>query len=1701
MRPICDVGENVTVKTILSMSSGGGGAKGSAIKDFGIILKIGDDIVRFPMAHHSDDLFIATLKQNEIYDLKNKYEVVTTNSDDYLQALSIEEHQQNCVIEAKQSKGYVVSESLPPAISVVTDMSETVSENSHLIRIHIAPMQHRDKPSGMYVNIQDDLVFAYTSQAVVNAVDQMQITNITQMSQGWLQAHKNLHIIRGFDSNGFDSVVSLDKESVSGYITTKKSCKKRSLSSPINLEAATYGAYQVDELSISWFLNAILNEDHPNRVHVLVDIQEDILIAVYNFFKRYAHLIQGKLVFYKSEISDEINTDTNRSIMSSISITLCQWQRSLDLSEDGLDFFTLASSDEFPATLDSFQKIAEHVHHYFETIGVVVADNSSVIRGTRIHAIDWLQSYQLVSMANAIILAVEQIVPDKNKRGELLPKDHMVKAYLLRFECELQAAHFRLRHNGESGLQLPEGLGHIIVMAAMTTRKIHQEIFRLWVSLSEATILKEFLQFFPCSNIKETLKKLLISEELIMHSSRAYSSQRKVSQRFHSTQSVVPAISLSGVEMKETVDETESTLDIVLANLDAIDVRESINNWSELTLWLHSLDIEPAHFKQYMSLSAEFINLGENSISLIRPIQKILQRYYIQTNGGSRIIFKSFGIAKDEIYDCKDEATILVNGHPTFVWMVPQRREDGFGPKVYEIADELDQQSRPTCAIIFPVDASAETQRRWRGFGSNTTRELRTSRKALQAQFSDTYLTEDHFGDNLCLSADDWMVKVARKLLPEFVSFKDSANGQEFFVDLALLLDLPNEVERLYTVQNMWQIMLQALETGWPQMMVTIPSGHNVEWYEKLYNLCKTTIFIKPECRGLVRAYTQIDIQTMMTSTHEQCVFRQDSEPSLLDRFNGMFGRDTTAEPQNYVPALVDSLVGRFAQLNPTMHTSSRLVTTPEQIASFLQEMVANIVIAAGDIKTCKARQYGLALYQLCALPLMNGSAVEITKEVIIQHANLGIARLICQIEDLVLFSEQFNACQAFMRSYLPKSHALIEGEINLTGVFDIINLLFNINADIKGVDFFRNTTLSHPILFSLFEYYIQPTTMPNMLGDDRDKDGKRIEIANPNIYESTPDLFSKLIRDLIKSGLGSSRHQKIMYAILNLVLLFPFNVYNNTNKRSPEKLGAAVDAEASFNDLQIRIESLLLIGHLSPVEMHAFYKIVNIYYQDYLNDYTKFSKIIYNKTYKIFSLFDRDTFSYLDKNARAESISILFKIIQAYLPESQVEVIIDGVSDATRSCRTTSLALRNQWRTTRLSSHYYICAGKNWKEFFERVALRYFDRRIPETRLEWAHQWWELILNALPPISAGLGLQVLNEMEAFVLGNSTTAATTAMVADSVTGKLNRFIAIMCIVLGSLVFAERVAATVGLFPKKIVDARLWRHATWALELILTGTAIGAALALTLLNDGDPDLYYLGNLSICMCKAYSGSFMVAHSNGFAKLISPLLMVAGCTPTFKRILKTSSRILIFMALLSFGGLLSINPIDSAMFDIGGYSQPLIFALEAAANFLNSVLSTTIAIFFSLGIGTAFIFSSYRIPTAYKVFASLVFFMGFGLVGVSVASFAVQLSDYISGAATQIPEWVAFVVAHSNVLVWGTLSSAALMIVIMIAIVECMQIEKAPSYFLSKVSCCINTKLKERCRSSTGITASLLKSSISQKGIRGFPENKDNTLSLRL
>jgi hypothetical protein len=450
-----------------------------------------------------------------------------------------------------------------------------------------------------------------------------------------------------------------------------------------------------------------------------------------------------------------------------------------------------------------------------------------------------------------------------------------------------------------------------------------------------------------------------------------------------------------------------------------------------------------------------------------------------------------------------------------------------------------------------------------------------------------------------------------------------------------------------------------------------------------------------------------------------------------------------------------------------------------------------------------------------------------------------------------------------------------------------------------------------------------------------------------------------------------------------------------------------------------------------------------------------------------VYGLFEETTFSWLDKQAHREQRSILFEAILPHLPASEQaaleqksdndDLVIDISPDVDEPAMQ---ALRREWQTTRESSHHYICSSKNWQEFFERVALRYFDTRIPTTRWEKMHQWWELVLTTLPPISAGLALQVLKEMEADDLGNSTTPGATTTAAGSSSEQLNRPVTIAWIVLGSLVFAERLAATVGFSPQKPAMKRLWRYATWAVELTLALGAMGAASVVTALpvnNDTD----YLSNLALSMGKAHAGAAMIGHANGFAMLIAPLVMMIGCTPTLRNIINKSSRTLTLMGFLSAGAILSSNPIGSAVFTIGSYSQPFILAIQAAGNFANSVLPTILGTGLALGIGAAFIFASYRIPAAYKAFAGLIFAMGLGLAGVSVANFAVPLSDYISGATTQIPDWVAFIVAHSDEFVWGTVGAAALMVVVAVTVVECTRQEKAPSYFPAKVKCLQGTQ----------------------------------------
>lgn len=1764
MRSINEVDVNETFSDILYDSIGGGlKGGGDPFEGLGILLQIGSESIQIPVPADRSEAFLAVLMRHQLHGTEGQYEVVDTESDKYKRALTIAAYKR---IHETDASHVASSEGPGASAAAAADVTvEGLQPGAPLLRVHPAPMVHRDGPSGLRIPT-NTRVFTFSSGTTRDVIkteyhkilykdderradyfphgrlatgDEAQVNakssagrvypligkKLSELPQATLKTLQNIHIIK--DKDGVSDIKGTQRnvpllysphsrnpgETVAEFRARLEQEGKtadqvgRAISydayltafddyfhagqplGPVNLEAAEYGAYQCDEHKIGRLINAILNEDYPERVHVLIDDKEDILTAVYNFFKRYPQLMQGKLVCYKAQSANIKDRETRKVLIPEGKIALCQW------TEDATGFCALKSDAEDTIVVSAFAEFSEKrriedkdktdfvandgLHAdwgaYLVTqvatdaqrrfdkpdAEMTAADSTACVRGTATEAMEFRQQHRLVSMMNAIYLAIEEneatkAIDDGVQRR--LTDHEKIRKRLERFQHEIEAAHFRLRHDGESDLQLPEGLGHIAIMAAMTTRKIAQTVFDHGVDLSESSILQEFLQHFPCDSISASLRELLIEAPTPnIASSRSVVSRRS----FHSRRSRADSSrsDTTVVEMHDTASGAVAADQLMLTPWDQVEVSVSINTWAELTSWLDSIGINPSHFQQYVDVSAADTSLGKEPLSVVRPIQKILQQYYIQTNGGTRFIFKSFNTTEEEVYDDMEAATMLVAGRPTFAWMVPQRREDGYKPKTYNIKNA---QSTPTRAIVFPVDASAETQSRWRGFGANAATELATSRAALKKQFAEIHFTEDHFGDHLGLTNDDWMVTVARKLLPGFVAFKNSANGQAFFSDLVSLLNLPERDDRLHTVQNMWQIMLQALETGWPQMMVTIPSGHRVEWYEQLYALCKTTIFIKPECRGLVRNYKQIDIQTMMVSKHEQCVFRQATEASILDRFNRMFARATAAEPQEFGSPLVDALVARFADINPTMHSSSRLVTTPEHIAAFLQEMVANVTSATTAVTQCKARQYGLALHKLCALPIKHEDYPNAFG--IISYFNvLGSLQ---QDESGREFRASLARCTQVFNACLPSEYAAF---INV----DSLQALFDLDADEAGITSFRSAVLNNAGLLSILQYYTQPTTMPTMFGRDRGVDDKRIEIANPSAYESTPDLFAKLVRDLIKANSQSTVHQQVLYIIFIAVLQFPFNINNNKNIRAPEKLEASMDAEARFHDLQVRIESLLLACHVTSVEMHAFYQIVAQYHQAIDDDCNKFNKVIYNKSFEVHGFFDKSTYSWLDQQAHKERRSILFEAIVPHLPASvraavqeQKSDIDDFIIDISPNVDEPAMqALRHEWQTTRESSHDYICSSKNWQEFFERVALRYFDTRIPTTRWEKMHQWWELVLTALPPISAGLAAQVLKEMEADVLGNSTTPSATTMSADSSEDQLNRPITIAWIVLGSLVFAERLAATVGFSPQKPAIKRLWRHATWAVELTLALGAMGAASVVAAIPANNTD--YLSNLALSMGKAHAGAAMIGHANGFAMLIAPLVMMIGCTPTLKNIINKSSRTLMLMGFLSAGAILSSNPIGSAVFTIGSYSQPFILAIQAAGNFVNSVLPTVLGTGLALGIGAAFIFASYRIPPAYKAFAGLIFAMGLGLTGVSVANFAVPLSDYISGATTQIPEWVAFIVAHSNEFVWGTVGAAALMVVLAVTVVECTRQEKAPSYFPREVACVANPKTGPRQR----------------------------------
>lgn len=1726
-------------------------------------------------------------------------------------------------------------------------------DNSDLFRVHKSPMIDRDvapevvpemrfaassvttrdailNERGTLGDEADPLVecvqwgeVVQNSSSRSNYVFQLLAQRLKTMPRAWLEKHKHIHFMTDYDGvvdlplNEFKhpmrpsrpyqgrgesdeayqqrlQTYENDRESYDRFEQAKKAYfSKCHQTAAANIEAGKMGAYLPDDGKISRILNAIFNEDHPDKVHVFLDDREDILTTVYNFFREYSHLIKGRLALYKE------NKQTG-------AVTLCEWQQSQKPEYEETPFILKdpATSPEItnyaaftanrpvaPEDRKDLEKCdqlhADWLMHLAKTVSEDAQRHivEAVPRATAAEATDEVEinitpafttikgeaapeafasfdeRHQIISMLNGICHALCQATPKKHAQGGRLDYADMVAYRWRQFHLELQAIHLRARIP-VAEYALPEHYGEIPLMAAMAASRITEIIDRCG-AVSPSQMLNNFLRLFPVEQVElsQEFRDLLLDVPRI---------KRRQSKLVTATTEGVEidierGSSFTLEEMAERFkpasepDEIakQSALSALWNDLDKLQTMPT-TSWGEFTAWFDSMDVDPADFDFYVPKNRKQNPLGKKPMYLARLAQQICQRHVIQSSPERElahgVVHKQFRILPFETRWAAIRNDLIREGchftHAGFkqvVWVLPERTEDQ--DQVLQYSTTIDGVA-DTGITEVPV-AAASMPSSWGGLRDNLADALQRSteehKKAHIEALFEYHGGQQVFGDRLYLTGSDWLTTVARRLLAagDCVSFRESEEGQRFFTDLADILDFPQgNAERIYIVQDMWQTLLQAYALGQPKIILQISDQHKPGWYVHLMQLCENSIFFKREHRTIARDYATVDMLDCTVRNHCQCVLRQYADESVQN----MLGRQflisdeavLTADAglnleQSFVAlcgfenAVVDTLLAPYVELNPSLSSAARFVTTETKILSFIHQMRMRLFISPANDAQIQAHRllikaYSIALMKLCALPFEEESEQVFNAEAMLNRFKHVLMQLgvdadeearqqlpYCFYQLSSVSSLQLPALAALMKTFYapfaqlpivqqsdfvatwtmrPELHHLLPQTLSATGAVNSW-LGFNAGEGDEGLDGFRELLMSHPELGERLRNYLQTNTRPQFLRKHPET-GATITIDSKYAFETTPEFLTQLVLDLSEACLQSSSERDALLLMLLVVLSHPVNATGNTEILPAEIQKEEFSADKNMAGFHGHLEHMITNGLISPQQVFALYQ----YFSDYLNallhaQVSSSVLLCYKVQVELAGVFDEEVAAITQPGP-----SIIHPFIVRLLENADkskagevAPVTVPFVAMAGDAAMPARNIRQLGWPTSRPESVDVICTRANCLEFLARFDLRHFDDQKPKGFWQRAHKWGEAMSSLAPALAAWYAIPVELVRDAMEDFNASYDWTTAVPNENVSKTNHVLFAAIWGVVEFLFFLERMVATSGYFPGLVGKLSKSRAFFMAVSLFISVSSISATAVYKLF----PNNITLGDdfqtaLIEEVGKAHAGSILTMHANGFSLLVAPLVAVMGCGQRAQRALFQVARIWVLMALLAQGIINTVNPLASMFFEVGHFQDPVSVELEGVSNLLTAFIGIGAEVCLPLGLASKLLHSSYRMALGYRIAEGVLFTAAAAITIISGIVLAVSLLNYLAGSEQAVNPDLEAIYTNRQAIMWGIVGLGSLGIAFIAAAVECTRNNRVQSKHGERRLVCSKSQAKRRSSTATNRQHLLVRSHSQPEGLAG-------------
>ncbi len=1472
---------------------------------------------------------------------------------------------------------------------------------------------------------------SFASKVIVIMVD-----TLTSQPASWLREHKQVHFIFDYDGVIENSYVKMNPpqalrstkgltELESTYKTSQIEAQKyhdyqeeffgnnQSFGSA-NLTAAEYGLYQSDKLKISRLLNAILGEDSADRIHVFVDDREDILTAVYNFFKRYPHLIQGKLVLYKTLDAHILKLTDGEIEVPAGTLTRCHWKHSVQLSTPEQAFYTLEEPD-YRAPIGSFaefskdhatpskQRTFEENDQFHAMWGAYLAraiiqdakqtignqtsahiEQSCVVDGTGKKPLPCTNlPRQLAFILNSFDPSSSDLEPEK------------VAHLLNRFHEEIQAAHF-ISRKPEGEQRIPrDNLGQIAPLAAVVTAHTSKILDGVNPSTADAE-LQDLLEHFPCQTLPHSFMRLLKNPPLVTATSSTLAFSTAKSWRSVRSQA-------SDLELQSTVaDEPQDAQGLELGPMPETDPVES---YSQLLTWLARFGVNPP----------DIFNTPEARTTSLGPaLKKVMQAAFFSTATSSAIELSLVFLPFAETVNSVLSQAIYPNAgdqNAPIPWITPG------DTTATEICQASSEELSLAIMMLVVHPSGGQDSAVTKGIVTTAAGEWKAALRVLEQAYIEQSLPKDGSLGKTYLNLN-WMSRVARSLLTDYITFRESPAGSIFFEDLADCLDLPCDSQnfnRIHAMQNAWQILLQALALGHPQVYVTVPADHEPSWYEHLYKFCQTYLFRKPEARAHARRHDQVDIQTVMArgpedlrlrpTTLERLVTTSDSKfPATAQTYADL---EAPTEP-DYTKPLVDALIAPFIHPNNTLHAPTVMATTRPDIQKFVNKMFRSLISLSTDQPTAtnvtQARLYVFALQKLMDTPLEGQATPLDTSDLRIifmcqqhhneaQQASKILTPLLTPINP-PSFLENMRACPIKPESTL-------------------LHDLYEHLADPEGGKAYTEAFLKIPFLKQLFERYTLLSTNNMVLFH-----GKRI--SNPFSRETNPGLFKKFIEDFLCQP---KEDHPLWLLVLALLLQYPYNQTSSMKCQSVKKHVPLTDADVRLATHQKRLDDLKKT--LPFTVLTRLHQILTVFIIQLCQDKPElFKKFAYQKLCEFGGM-----------------------IIPANEDNDQVASDVHKIRPPNNTAQA--------WRFQRKPG-YVVWSVDPLNQAF--AALTLGLRTLPVSdrpRRELICQALEVIGILLMTYSAATAIGVLNDLQ---VHNATGINTTTDIPQDMA---NRDDAILGTLVGLTlgIFALRAIAASGSFEK---GAPTLANIANGLSFLVAAVT-GAYVLVYKLPLGWIDKSPESEALLSMIKGYIAPVLLLNGGTLSQLLSKALSLLACQIRCQRGTQVGAHLVLNM-LAAYGGWTWFwNAIGDAVFNLGYYASSnatLDFPAEAIGNLLTGVLAPGFASAFALFTAADFLLQNYKFSWPYLILAVPAVLLALGVDAASFINFVLPVLEFLNSNSTAtIPPLINTTAIYSNVIINSELGLIALFALCIVGIAYGNKDFKSTEPYLSNKNpaCC--------------------------------------------